>query len=76
MLRVEIAGSHYQLGLEYGHIVSENKLNWWWTQPTGPSLRLSRDASARSLSMRRGSLKKSGESPTRARPTTTWSYRT
>jgi hypothetical protein len=40
MLRVEIAGSYYELGLEYGRIVSENKLNWWWTQPTEAKLAL------------------------------------
>jgi isopenicillin-N N-acyltransferase-like protein len=40
MLRVEIAGSYYELGLEYGRIVSENKLDWWWTQPSEAKLAL------------------------------------
>jgi predicted choloylglycine hydrolase len=40
MLRVEIAGSYYELGLEYGRIVAENKLNWWWIQPTEAKLAL------------------------------------
>ncbi|MBU0610546.1 MAG: hypothetical protein KKI08_21870 [Armatimonadetes bacterium] len=40
MRRVEIAGSYHELGLEYGRIVSENKLNWWWTQPTEAKLAL------------------------------------
>ena len=30
MRHVEIAGSYYELGLEYGKIVSETKLNLWW----------------------------------------------
>jgi len=34
MLRVEIAGSYYELGLEYGRILSENKLDSWWTPPS------------------------------------------
>jgi predicted choloylglycine hydrolase len=38
MRHVEIAGSYYELGLEYGRIVSQNKLNWWWTQPTETKL--------------------------------------
>ncbi len=40
MLQVEIAGSYYELGLEYGRIVAENKLNGWWKQPTEPTLAL------------------------------------
>ena len=40
MRRVEIAGSYYELGLEYGRILSENKLDWWWTQPTEAKLAL------------------------------------
>jgi len=40
MRHIEIAGSYYELGLEYGRIVSENKLNWWWTQPTAAKLAL------------------------------------
>lgn len=40
MRRVEIAGSYYELGLAYGRIVSEHKLNWWWTQPTAAKLAL------------------------------------
>jgi hypothetical protein len=40
MRRVEIAGSYYELGLQYGGIVAENKFNWWWKQPTGPTLAL------------------------------------
>ena len=40
MLQVEIAGSYYELGLKYGRIVAENKLNWWWIQPTEPKLAL------------------------------------
>jgi predicted choloylglycine hydrolase len=40
MLQIEIAGSHYELGLEYGRIVSENKLDWWWTQPSEAKLAL------------------------------------
>jgi len=40
VLRVEIAGSYYELGLEYGRIVSENKLNWWWTEPPVAKLAL------------------------------------
>ena len=40
MLCVEIAGSYHELGLEYGRIVSENRLNWWWTQPTEAKLAL------------------------------------
>jgi hypothetical protein len=34
MLHAEIAGSYYELGLAYGKIVSENKLNWWWKGPS------------------------------------------
>ena len=40
MRSVEIAGSYYELGLEYGQIVSENKLNGWWAQPTEAKLAL------------------------------------
>ncbi len=40
MLHAEITGSYYELGLEYGRIVSENKLNWWWKQPSAPKLAL------------------------------------
>jgi predicted choloylglycine hydrolase len=40
MLQVQIAGSHYELGLKYGRIVAENKLNWWWTQPGEAKLAL------------------------------------
>ncbi len=40
MRRVEIAGSYYELGLEYGRIVSENKLAWWWTPPSDDKLAL------------------------------------
>jgi hypothetical protein len=40
MRRVEIAGSYYELGLEYGRIVSENKLDWWWTPPSAAKLAL------------------------------------
>jgi predicted choloylglycine hydrolase len=40
MRHIKIAGSYYELGLEYGRIVSENKLNWWWTQPTAAKLAL------------------------------------
>jgi predicted choloylglycine hydrolase len=38
--QVEIAGSYYELGLNYGRIVAENKLNWWWKQPTESALAL------------------------------------
>ncbi|GAP12778.1 predicted choloylglycine hydrolase [Longilinea arvoryzae] len=40
MRRVEIAGSNYELGLKYGRIVSENKLDWWWTPPGEDKLAL------------------------------------
>lgn len=40
MRSVEIAGTYYELGLEYGRIVSENKLNGWWAQPTEAKLAL------------------------------------
>jgi isopenicillin-N N-acyltransferase-like protein len=40
MRQVEIAGSYYELGLNYGRIVAENKLNWWWKQPTESALAL------------------------------------
>ena len=40
MRQVEIAGSYYELGLKYGRIVAENKLNWWWKQPTESALAL------------------------------------
>jgi predicted choloylglycine hydrolase len=40
MRQVDIAGSYYELGLNYGRIVSENKLNWWWKQPTESALAL------------------------------------
>lgn len=40
MRRVEIAGSHYELGLEYGRILSREKLGWWWTQPSEAKLAL------------------------------------
>jgi len=40
MQRAEIAGSYYELGLEYGRIVSENKLNWWWTPPSAAKIAL------------------------------------
>jgi len=43
MLQVEIEGSYYELGLKYGRIVAENKLNWWWIQPTEPKLALVED---------------------------------
>lgn len=42
MRQVEIAGSYYELGLKYGRIVAENKLNWWWKQPTESALALVR----------------------------------
>ena len=38
MHQVEVAGSYYELGLNYGRIVAENKLNSWWQQPTEPKL--------------------------------------
>ena len=34
MLRIDIAGSYYELGLAYGRIVSEKGLNCWWEPPT------------------------------------------
>ena len=34
MLRIDIAGSYYELGLAYGRIVSEKRLNCWWEPPT------------------------------------------
>ena len=40
MRQVEVAGSYYELGLNYGRIVAENKLNWWWKQPTESALAL------------------------------------
>ncbi len=40
MRHVEIAGSYYELGLEYGKIVSEDKLNLWWEQPVAAKLAL------------------------------------
>jgi predicted choloylglycine hydrolase len=40
MRRVEIAGSYYELGLEYGRIVLENKLDWWWAPPSAAKLAL------------------------------------
>jgi hypothetical protein len=40
MRQVEIAGSYYELGLKYGRIVAESKLNWWWKQPTESALAL------------------------------------
>jgi len=40
MFQVEIAGSYYELGLNYGRIVAENNLNWWWQQPTESALAL------------------------------------
>ena len=38
MREVDIAGSYYELGVSYGRYVAENKLNWWWLQPTEPKL--------------------------------------
>ena len=40
MRRVEIAGSYYELGVEYGRVVSENKLDWWWAPPSAAKLAL------------------------------------
>ena len=40
MRQVEIAGSHYALGQNYGRFVAENKLNLWWKEPTEPALAL------------------------------------
>ncbi|MGD8474007.1 MAG: C45 family autoproteolytic acyltransferase/hydrolase [Anaerolineae bacterium] len=38
MHQVEVAGSYYELGLNYGRVVAENKLNSWWQQPTEPKI--------------------------------------
>ena len=38
MRQVDMAGSYYELGLQYGSFVVENNLNWWWIQPTEPKL--------------------------------------
>jgi isopenicillin-N N-acyltransferase-like protein len=40
MRQVDIAGSYYELGLNYGRIVAETRLNWWWKQPTESALAL------------------------------------
>jgi predicted choloylglycine hydrolase len=40
MFQVEIAGSYYELGRNYGRIVAEHRLNWWWKQPTESALAL------------------------------------
>jgi hypothetical protein len=40
MRQVEIAGSYYELGLNYGRFVVENNLNCWWKQPTESALAL------------------------------------
>ena len=42
MQRVEIVGPYYELDLEYGRIVSENNLNWFWIRPTEAKLALVR----------------------------------
>ena len=40
MQSVEMAGSYYELGRQYGRIVSENNLNWWWKPPSEAKLAL------------------------------------
>jgi predicted choloylglycine hydrolase len=40
MLRIDVAGSYYELGLAYGRIVSEKELNCWWEPPTEDKLAL------------------------------------
>ena len=40
MRRVEIAGSYYELGVEFGRIVAENNLDGWWAAPSVAKLAL------------------------------------
>jgi predicted choloylglycine hydrolase len=40
MRHVEIAGSYYELGLEYGRFVLREKLDGWWTPPSEKKLAL------------------------------------
>jgi predicted choloylglycine hydrolase len=42
MRQVKIAGSYYELGLQYGQILAENKLSQWWQQPTASALALAK----------------------------------